>query len=89
MTLPAGVAEFVLRRDGGCVAHRRGFALDVPCAGRLVIHHRIIKGMGGTSRPEMNEPDNLVTLCDRHHVHAHERDRRGAEAAGIIVRRAS
>ncbi|WP_300680716.1 hypothetical protein [Nocardioides sp.] len=27
------------------------------------IHHRIPRGMGGTSRPELNQPGNLVLLC--------------------------
>jgi len=86
-TVDKQTREWVLSRDRGCMAHRMDFALDLPCRGPLVVHHRIIKGMGGTSIPEMNEDTNLLTLCDYHHTHAHERDRAGAEAAGIIVRR--
>ena len=86
-TIPLGVRSEVMARDRHCQAHARGFALDLPCAGYLVVHHVIIKGMGGTSIPELNNAANLLVLCDRHHVHAHERDRAGAEASGIIVRR--
>jgi hypothetical protein len=86
-TIDKPTREWVMSRDQGCMAHRLGFAADVPCNGRLVVHHIIIKGMGGTSLPEMNEEQNLITLCDKHHTHAHERDRAGAEQAGIIIRR--
>jgi len=76
-------------RDRGCVAHRMGFSTDTECWGRLVVHHKIIKGMGGTKIPERNFDSNLIVLCDRHHVMAHEKHRAAAEAAGIIIRRGS
>jgi 5-methylcytosine-specific restriction protein A len=36
------------------------------------IHHRLRKGMGGTSRADIHLPSNLVGLCRTHHglVHA-------------------
>jgi hypothetical protein len=80
--VPPDVAEFVLRRDGGCVAHRMGFGLDMRCGGlRLAaIHHRVLRGQGGKHTPE-----NLIVLCDNHHVHAHEGDRDSANETGVIL----
>jgi hypothetical protein len=86
-TVPRRVRDAVLARDQGCVAHSRGFGVNVPCSGSLVVHHRIIKGMGGTSVPGMNDPENLLVLCQLHHIMAHEQDRPLAEACGIIIRR--
>ncbi len=80
-------AREAMRRDGGCVAWKLGFALDERCAGRLVFHHRTPKGMGGSRDPKISDPENLWVLCDKHHVMAHERRRPEAEEAGIIVRR--
>lgn len=71
--------EAVLRRDGWrCQAFAYGFAVDVKCWGRLHVHHREL----GTKRDEF---DNVITLCEVHHDHAHTRDRAGAEACGIIT----
>jgi hypothetical protein len=79
--VPAEVAEAVLARDLGCVAHRHGFALDVRCAGRPHVHHRILRSQGGP-----HTVDNLLTLCDRHHHQAHNVDRAGAERCDLIRR---
>jgi 5-methylcytosine-specific restriction endonuclease McrA len=76
------IAEAVLRRDGGCVAHRWGYALDVRCQGRPHVHHRRLRAQGGA-----DTLDNLITLCERHHDQAHNVDRAGANAAGIILSR--
>lgn len=29
----------------------------------LTTHHRINRGMGGSKRPDLNQPANLLTLC--------------------------
>lgn len=79
--MPPDVAATVLARDRGCVAHRLGFAWDVPCAGRTHIHHAILRSQGGR-----DHPDDLLTLCERHHDHAHNVDRAGAELYGVIRR---
>ena len=34
-------------------------------------HHIENKGMGGSRRPEIHSPDNLITLCRYHHDCAH------------------
>ena len=73
----------MLARDVWCQAWPLGFALDVRCAGPPHIHHRILRSQGGPHTVE-----NLLLLCDRHHWMAHNIDRAGAEACGII-RRAS
>lgn len=82
--MPTEVRDEVLARDLDCVAHRMGFALDVPCWGPLHVHHKRLRSQGG-----LNHPDNLITLCETHHRHAHDVDRRGAELAGLIVRGAA
>lgn len=79
--MPADVYDEVMNRDRGCVAHRYGFALDMECSGRLVVHHVRLRGPLGP-----DEAWNLIVLCDAMHRHAHDRDRAGAEAAGIIIR---
>ena len=80
--VPAEVAEAVLARDQGCVAHRLGFALDVRCQGRPHVHHAVLRAQGGEHTME-----NLLTLCELHHHWAHNVDRAGANAAGVIRRR--
>jgi len=78
----------VVERDGSCRAHSMGFGLDSRCGGfrPVVVHHRILKGAGGTSRPEINQPGNLVVLCDLHHdlAHAHPAE---ASRHGVIIRK--
>lgn len=72
---------YVLDRDGQCMAHPMGFALDLPCAGRIHVHHVVLRSQGGG-----HEPDNLLSICERHHVCAHDERRSEAEDARIIVR---
>lgn len=80
--MPAAVAQEVLDRDRGCVAHRWGYALHVRCSGPLHVHHRRLRAQGGP-----DTVDNLITLCQAHHERAHNVDRAGAEEHDIIVRR--
>ena len=81
-------AEAVIERDRSCRAWSMGFGLDVPCGGirPIVIHHKILRGMGGTSRPEIHEAGNLVVLCDRHHDLAHSNPA-AATACGVIIKK--
>lgn len=80
--MPEELRDAALKRDHWqCQAHARDFALDLPCAGRPHAHHVRLRSHGGP-----DELDNLLTLCARHHDHAHNGDRRGAELAGVIVR---
>lgn len=80
--MSAETREAVMRRDGYlCQARALGFGLEVECRGRLHVHHRLLLGQGGT-----HDPDNLLSLCDAHHRHAHDVDRAGAEATGVIIR---
>jgi hypothetical protein len=71
------VREQALSRDKGCVA--RGVWPTVRCFGRLHVHHVILRSQGGP-----DTLDNALVLCSAHHTHAHDVDRAGAEAAGII-----
>lgn len=82
-------ADEVYRRDKVCQAPVRGFATDIRCHGVAVIHHVVLKGMGGSSRADVHDVANYMLLCDRHHRCAHDERRREAEDAGIIVRRAT
>lgn len=50
------------------------------------VHHRLPRGMGGSSNPEINLPTNLVLLCLDCHAHV-EKHREEAYAAGWLVRR--
>jgi 5-methylcytosine-specific restriction protein A len=42
------------------------------CPGQ-VIHHRDPRGAGGSSRPEVNLPSNLVYICEPCHLHVESR----------------
>ena len=50
-----------------------GLIRSIPHRRRLVVHHIEPGGMG---RSRDNRPENLLTLCDEHHVwvHAHPRE---------------
>ena len=54
------------------------------------IHHRVPRGMGGTDRPELNQPQNLLSLCGSGTTGCHgyiESNRQGAYEKGWIVLR--
>jgi 5-methylcytosine-specific restriction protein A len=77
-----------LRRDRSCRRCAHPTATDV--------HHRIARGMGGTSDPERHHITRLVSLCRSCHrwVHDHPTDatregwtvRRGGDCAVIPIR---
>lgn len=52
------------------------------------IHHRQPKGMGGSTRPDRHNVENLVHLCRRCHSWAHGKPI-DASAEGFIVERRS
>ena len=60
----------------------------VMCGGdyALALHHRAGRRMGGTRRPEVNSPANLVLLCNDHCHPYVEQNRELAEDRGYIVR---
>ena len=76
-----------MARDRSCRAWSVGFAPDERCHGAPHVHHRILKGMGGTSLPAIHDADNLMVLCDWHHHLAHNTRRSEAEAASVIIRK--
>jgi len=79
--IPSGVRSEVLRRDGGCQAPG---AFDVACSGRLELHHRETKGIGG--RRATDTAEDLLTLCRAHHAYVTEHPAE-AIAAGLARRR--
>ncbi len=77
--------EAMVRAGFRCEAHKYG--LNGPCAGPLIVHHRRIRGMGGSSDPTIHDLEWLVVLCDfGHHrwVHANPSD---SYELGLLVRR--
>lgn len=64
--IPKKLREQVLRRDGGCVLRESVYG---PCWGAANLHHILPRSRGGE-----HSDDNLIVLCNHHHineVHAH------------------
>ena len=57
--------EIVAARANWCceICGRSLFVPDVGWVYRHSTHHRRPRGMGGTSRPDTNEPSNLMLVC--------------------------
>ena len=77
------------------VLERSGYRCEI-CGNKLgdnqfySIHHRIPRGMGGTDRPELNQPQNLLSLCGSGTTGCHgyiESNRTEAYEKGWIVLR--
>lgn len=51
------------------------------------VHHRIGRGMGGTSRPVVNSPANLILLCRPCHAGITAERSPDAERLGYVIRR--
>ena len=60
--IPDDVRAHVKARDNGCIGHRAGMA--GACEGGIELDHILNGGMGlkGPSTPE-----NLASLCEKHH----------------------
>jgi len=84
-TLPPGRWDEIAERDKFCQAWARGFQTDVVCKGPPVVHHMLLKGMGG-SGSYIHDAENLILLCDRHHVGVHSQVAIAREC-GLIIRR--
>lgn len=53
-----------------------------------IVHHRRLKGSGGSTHPDRHRPDRLVSLCLVCHDWVHgDNNRKAAEALGLIVPR--
>jgi acyl CoA:acetate/3-ketoacid CoA transferase beta subunit len=74
-----------MERDGSCRAWSRGFQLDIRCGGPPVVHHMMLKGMGG-SGAYIHDAANLIVLCDRHHRGVHSQVA-AARDCGLILAR--
>jgi len=85
--LPAGRWVEVVDRDRArCQASAYGFGSTEQCRGPNEVHHKILRGLGGTSDPSIHDLDRLVTLCGRHHMEVHAHPAR-ARSCGLIERR--
>lgn len=72
------VLPLVLARDDHrCQAASTWQAVE--CCGGLTAHHRRLRSQGGT-----NDMDNLVTVCNCHHVHIHANPAEAVEHGFII-----
>ncbi len=49
------------------------------------IHHRYRRGMGGTTDPAVNTPENLICLCRLHHRHAESFRTEARERTGLCI----
>ena len=90
--MPPGRYEEVMARDLGCQVYAYGFPTNTRCRGALIVHHKKMKGMGGSADPSIHDAENLVVLCggvtgrDGHHGEVHDYP---AEAydCGLLIRR--
>ncbi|TQN30589.1 5-methylcytosine-specific restriction protein A [Haloactinospora alba] len=75
----------VWERDAGRCAR-----CGLPITREWSLHHRVPRGAGGSRRPELNSPANLVLLCGSAtspkgcHL-AVESDRRDAQRTGYLI----
>ena len=84
--MPTGRYEEVMERDRGCKAQAFGYPSTLRCNGRLVVHHRMGRGAGGSSDAAIHDATNLVVLCTGHHVEAHSHPALSYEC-GLMLRR--
>lgn len=56
------------------------------CAGRLVVHHRKPKQMGGDRDASIHDMNNLILLCDHHHAYVHSHPARAYDT-GLLIHR--
>ena len=79
-------AEVMERDDRACQAYAYGFDSDQRCDDwPPIVHHRKTKGAGGSRDPSINEPENLVVLCDSHHRLVHGNPSRAYDC-GLLVK---
>lgn len=57
--VPGGNRRTVLARSAGLCERCARWLANIPAD----IHHRRPRGMGGTSKPEIHQPANLLALC--------------------------
>lgn len=86
--MPPGRYDEVMSRDRWCQAGAYRFGSSKQCQRQLVVHHKKVKGMGGTPDPAINDADNLVVLCDEHHVEVHANPARSYDC-GLLIRHKS
>ena len=93
--MPADRWNEAMRQAGWqCEASRYNLGSIHPCTGALIVHHKRLRGMGGTSDPSIHDLSNLAVLCggvtgrDGHHGETHDHPRRAYEC-GLLIRRSA
>jgi len=85
--IPPGRWAEVMERDGhSCQVYAYGFHTEIRCRLPIVLHHRKPRGMGGTFDPLIHDMDNLVALCDAHHVEIHHHPQEAYDC-GLLIHR--
>lgn len=85
--MPEGRYEEVMLRDfHRCQAAAYGFVSEQRCGNGEVVHHRVSRGMGGSSNGWIHDAELLVVLCTNHHLEVHSHPLRSYEC-GLMVRR--
>lgn len=91
--MPADRWNQAMNRAGWqCEADTYGLGSSAACTGSLIVHHRKLRGMGGTSDPSIHDLQNLAVLCggvtgrDGHHGEVHDHPARSYEC-GLLIRR--
>lgn len=90
--MPPGRWDEVMERDRWCQATAYGFPTETPCQGKLIVHHRRVKGMGGTADPSIHDAENLVVLCggvtgsEGHHGEVHANRGGASYDCGLLLR---
>lgn len=75
--MPVGRHDEIIRRDRQCQAPLHG--APGRCWGRLEIHHKRNRGMGGSLDPAIHDAENLLALCSFHNGWVEDNPRHARE----------
>lgn len=85
LQIPPAVRLLVAERDGHYCARCGTSVVNVPSS----VHHRYLRGMGGSRDQRINDPRNLVQMCGSGTTECHgwaHHNRTDARDAGWIIR---
>lgn len=83
MVTPTGTRATVLIRSGGCCERCGRSLANIPAD----VHHRRPRGMGGTSDPEIDAPENQVVLDRECHGWVESNREQAIEHGWLVPRR--